>query len=103
MTPRWKWDFEDEPGERGARPAPAGPHPGRDSASLARFRRRRSAAALVVVLALIAIVIALSSSHREASSSTASSPALSAREALARASHPNEPERDANAAVSSVL
>jgi len=100
MTRLWKWDFEDEAGEPGARPSAEGAA-GRDSASLARFRRRRGAAALAAA-GLIVIVVALTGS-RGASPPTASSPAASSRAAVARAARPNESQLDANAAVGSVL
>jgi peptidoglycan-N-acetylglucosamine deacetylase len=114
MSPRWNWDFEDEP--RGRRrapttrtppipPQPPGPpgHPAPLHPSVgARFRRRRLGAALLFALLAIVLVVVLSGTHGTHGGG------VSAR---TRASHaiakPTEPAVDAletgNKAVDSTL
>ncbi|MFI5037951.1 MAG: polysaccharide deacetylase family protein [Solirubrobacterales bacterium] len=105
MSPRWNWDFEDEP--RGARMrAPSPPAPPRvDALQLARrtrFRRRRGAAAVAVALVVALIVVALSGSHHQAaiSGSGARARALRAQALTPRA---RDTQADEDHAVASVL
>ncbi|HEY2181121.1 MAG TPA: polysaccharide deacetylase family protein [Solirubrobacteraceae bacterium] len=100
MSPRWNWDFEDEP--RARRTVPRLPlKPLRPSGD-ARYRRRRLGAALVVVALAIVLVVALAASH----GSGAPSPA-GANGHRAKAAAPSEPVLDTRQrdekAVSSVL
>jgi peptidoglycan/xylan/chitin deacetylase (PgdA/CDA1 family) len=107
MTPRWKWDFEDE---HAAAPPPAAAHPpsppplaaqSRHRVSLAQVRRRRSAAALLLVALVVVLAVALSgSSHRSPKASASSS---STRTGAASPAAPRDPEAENNAAVSRVL
>jgi peptidoglycan-N-acetylglucosamine deacetylase len=70
MSPRWNWDFEDEP--RGKRTAPRVSLPPQlRGGGGARFRRRRLGAALVAALLAIVLVVALSGSHRPGAASSA--------------------------------
>jgi peptidoglycan/xylan/chitin deacetylase (PgdA/CDA1 family) len=99
MSPRWNWDFEDEPRPR--RTVPRLPLKGLQPSGDARYRRRRLGAALVVALLAIVLVVALASHG-----SGASSPA-GANGHRPQAAAPSEPvldtrERDEKA-VSSVL
>ncbi len=59
MSPRWNWDFEDEPRPR--RVVPRLPLKQLQPSGDARYRRRRLGAALIVALVAIVLVIALAS------------------------------------------
>jgi peptidoglycan/xylan/chitin deacetylase (PgdA/CDA1 family) len=105
MSPRWNWDFEDEP--RGARMrAPSLPPPPRvDTPQLARrtrLRRRRGVAAVAVALLVALIVVALSGSHHSAAMSSSSARARALR---AQALTPSARDTQAHEshAVASVL
>jgi peptidoglycan-N-acetylglucosamine deacetylase len=73
MSPRWNWDFEDEPRvPRKAAAAPPLPAPRPEPRDpRARFRRRRLGAVAAFVLLLVVLVIALSGSHGHGSTSSA--------------------------------
>ncbi len=89
MSPRWNWDFEDEP-RRARKLAPSSAPLARLEPSRgARFRRRRLVAALVFALVVIALVVALVGAHHGGVSSA------STRARAAHASSPPEPALDA--------
>jgi peptidoglycan/xylan/chitin deacetylase (PgdA/CDA1 family) len=69
MSPRWNWDFEDEPRPR--RTVPRLPLKQLRPSVDARYRRRRLGAALVVVLLAIVLVVALAASHGSGAPSSA--------------------------------
>ena len=105
MSPRWSWDFEDEPKPK-AQPLPAQPPhppPPTPAAPTGPTRRqalvrRRRAIALVAALALLAVIVAAASagSHHHA-------PAQAKKPMRAVRRAPTDPERDELAAVASVL
>jgi peptidoglycan/xylan/chitin deacetylase (PgdA/CDA1 family) len=107
MSPRWKWDFEDEQAaapRRAADHPPSAPAlgaPSRGRVSLAQVRRRRTGAALLLLVLVVVLAVALSgSSHRTPKSSA--SPGT-ARAGAAGPVAPRDPEAEGNAAVSRVL
>jgi peptidoglycan/xylan/chitin deacetylase (PgdA/CDA1 family) len=69
MSPRWNWDFEDDPRPR--RTVPRLPLKPLRPSSDARYRRRRLGAALVVALLAIVVVVALAASHGSGAPSSA--------------------------------
>jgi peptidoglycan/xylan/chitin deacetylase (PgdA/CDA1 family) len=100
MSPRWNWDFEDEPRPR--RAMPRLPLKQLRPSADARYRRRRIVAALVVALLAIVLVVALSASH--GSSATSSARAGGHRPDAATPTEPAVDTRDRDEkAVSSVL
>jgi peptidoglycan/xylan/chitin deacetylase (PgdA/CDA1 family) len=108
MSPRWNWDFEDEP--RAARlraPSPPPPAlPRVDASQLAwqtRFRRRRGAAAVAVALIVALIVVALSGSAHHAPSSSSAAARARALRAQALTPRARDTQADENHAVASVL
>jgi peptidoglycan/xylan/chitin deacetylase (PgdA/CDA1 family) len=69
MSPRWNWDFEDDPRPR--RTVPRLPLKPLRPSTDARYRRRRLGAALVVALLAIVVVVALAASHGSGAPSSA--------------------------------
>jgi peptidoglycan/xylan/chitin deacetylase (PgdA/CDA1 family) len=103
MSPRWNWDFEDEP-RATRKPATAPPLPVHKPAPRdprARFRRRRLGALAGFVLLLIVVIVALSGSHGGGSTSSAGTRTRSPAATLKPASV-NELARDEKG-VDSVL
>jgi peptidoglycan/xylan/chitin deacetylase (PgdA/CDA1 family) len=103
MSPRWKWDFEDEP--RAARVPASSPaaSPRLETSQRARqvqFRRRRAGAAIAMVLVLVLILVALTGSHHRSPGSGASARAQRARVLPPR---PKETQADEGQAVASIL
>jgi peptidoglycan/xylan/chitin deacetylase (PgdA/CDA1 family) len=105
MTPRWKWDFEDDQATRRApAPVPMAPAPPPAGPDLARLRRRRGGAILaVVVVVVVAVAVALSGSRHTAAPSRASSLPAFSHSGGAKAGPPSDPEADADLAVGRVL
>jgi peptidoglycan/xylan/chitin deacetylase (PgdA/CDA1 family) len=107
MSPRWKWDFEDEQAAAPPRAAdhplsaPALGAPSRRRVSLAQVRRRRTGAALLLLVLVVVLAVALSGSSRRTPKSSASS-ATAGAGATAPVT-PRDPEVQGNAAVSRVL
>jgi peptidoglycan/xylan/chitin deacetylase (PgdA/CDA1 family) len=107
MSPRWNWDFEDEP--RGARmrapsppPPPQAPVEASQLARRTRFRRRRGAAAVAVALVVGLIVAALSGSHHHAAVSDSVARAR-AKRAQALTPRARDTQADEHHAVAAVL
>jgi peptidoglycan-N-acetylglucosamine deacetylase len=107
MSPRWKWDFEDEQAaapRRAADHPPSAPAlgaPSRRRVSLTQVRRRRTGAALLLLVLIVVLSVALSgSSHRTPKSSA--SPSTTGAAATGPLT-PRDPEAQGNAAVSRVL
>jgi peptidoglycan-N-acetylglucosamine deacetylase len=107
MSPRWKWDFEDEQAaahRRAADHPPSAPAlgaPSRRRASLTQVRRRRIGAALLLLVLVVVLAVALSgTSHRPVRSNASAS---TARAGAAGRLAPRDPEAEGNAAVSRVL
>jgi peptidoglycan/xylan/chitin deacetylase (PgdA/CDA1 family) len=68
MSPRWSWDFEDEP-ESPGRHGSSSPRASRRTRR-AQVRRRRVAAALALALIMAATIAALAESHRRRAPAT---------------------------------
>jgi peptidoglycan/xylan/chitin deacetylase (PgdA/CDA1 family) len=100
MSPRWNWDFEDEPRPR--RAMPRLPLKQLRPSADARYRRRRLGAALVVALLAIVLVVALAASHGSGAPSPAGADGHRPLAAAPSAPALDTRERDEKA-VSSVL
>jgi peptidoglycan-N-acetylglucosamine deacetylase len=100
MSPRWNWDFEEEPRPR--RSLPRLPLKQLRPSTDALYRRRRLGAALVVALLAIVLVVALAASHGSGAPSSAGAKGHQPHAATPSGPAVDTRERDEKA-VSSVL
>ncbi len=103
MSPRWNWDFEDEPRRARRAAAPPTPPPSPPPAPAtgvstgARFRRRRLAAALVLAALVIVLVVALTAGGGAGGGSAGAHARVTRPVAHSTAPAPDAIERDEKA------
>ncbi|HEY1833236.1 MAG TPA: polysaccharide deacetylase family protein [Solirubrobacteraceae bacterium] len=106
MTPRWSWDFEDEP-PSGRAPRPLAPPavPVSHEVDLAQIRRRRGSAAVILLLVVVLLVSALvgGSHHAHAKTPTTTATAGATKQHATQAPKVEESTAAGQAAVRSVF
>jgi peptidoglycan/xylan/chitin deacetylase (PgdA/CDA1 family) len=104
MTPRWSWDFEDEPPSGSApRPLASPVVPVSHEVDLAQLRRRRGSAAVILLLVVVLLVSALVGGGHHAHAKPSTTAAGAMKHHVAQAPKVEESAAAGQAAVRSVF